>query len=293
MTRESQDLYEHCIPKDHSKYSRISLTLRHILPKPSAHQISSSIDTNESVTSSQSHLPGYQAPESDGYQEPLPLNTPKSTTTLATLQSDITTVYISSSMFRNLDPEKLSSQHQRAVVLYYPGATAAGILTRIQGDDQFKSINPCNVKKIFLLCGTNNVDRILEIPRQYQQDVIDNQYKINCYQLNNATNDISQLTKFLHDWATSAKIEMIIYILPRESYGRNKVINELNKYIYNLGENYSHINYISTEWDRDIFTTREGYRKNKYFSVKGSDNVHLNELGFVRLANHLKYLAHK
>ena len=115
--------------------------------------------------------------------------------------------------------------------------------------------------------------------------------KINTHYFNKATDDISKLSRFLHEWAASAKINLI-NILPRESFSRNNVINELNKFIFNLGEHHSYINFISTEWDRDIFTTRDGYRKNIYFNIKGKDNVHLNNLGIVRLAKHLKYLAH-
>ena len=49
---------------------------------------------------------------------------------------------------------------------------------------------------------------------------------------------------------------------------------------------------ISTEKHRDLFTFKNGIRKHYFFLNKGEDNVHLNNLGIVRLAKYLKYFAH-
>ena len=49
---------------------------------------------------------------------------------------------------------------------------------------------------------------------------------------------------------------------------------------------------VSTELDRCLFSFKDGYRKANYFVNKGEDNVHLNGLGIVRLAKHLKFVAH-
>ena len=46
---------------------------------------------------------------------------------------------------------------------------------------------------------------------------------------------------------------------------------------------------ISTEKHRNLFTFKDCFRKHVFFSDKGEDNVHLNNLGVVRLAKYLKY----
>ena len=49
---------------------------------------------------------------------------------------------------------------------------------------------------------------------------------------------------------------------------------------------------ISTEANRNLFSSKNGHRKSNYFLNKGEDNVHFNKLGIVRIAKHLKYCAH-
>ena len=49
---------------------------------------------------------------------------------------------------------------------------------------------------------------------------------------------------------------------------------------------------ISTEKHRNLFTFKNCFRKQVFFADKGEDNVHLNNLGVVRLAKYLKYFAH-
>ena len=83
----------------------------------------------------------------------------------------------------------------------------------------------------------------------------------------------------------------MINILPRVSAARNCVINRLNEFICTLCVNLG-LNFVSTEIDRYLFSTRQGYRRDDLFNVVGSDNVHLNSSGIIKLGKHLKYLMH-
>ena len=84
-------------------------------------------------------------------------------TSSSNASNNYTTIYISSSMFRGLCEEKMSSFSQKAAVFYYPGATAGGILSRLKSDTRFARLKNTHVSKIFLLCGTNNVHQILGV----------------------------------------------------------------------------------------------------------------------------------
>ena len=142
------------------------------------------------------------------------------------------------------------------------------------------------------MCGTNNVDRILEVPKSDWTSTISNQrYSVDRRFFYEATREMSSLIDFLCNWAVSAMIN-IVNILPRVSKVRNLVINDLNQHLWEICNNIPYVNFIDTECDRNLFGTKDGFRKNIYFNVKGSDNVHLNALGIARLAKHLKYWAH-
>ena len=312
MSRRSQDLYQHSIPQDYSKNPRISITLRHIIPDPpiSTQEIIETLEGLSSIISQPDPLngrgslaaqpclsDGYQAPCVEGYQGPSPTpphqhqqSTISSTTHMSTKQH-ISTVYISSSMFRELDSFKLSSNTQSAAVIFYPGATAEQMLQRIQTDDSFKNINPEYVNRIFLLCGTNNVDRILRVPRHLQREILGPEFTQDNHQFAKTTEDIAKLTHFLHHWACSATIS-VINILPRATRARNQVINDLNLFIDDLCQRHTYLNTINTEVDRNLYSDAKGYRKHMYFNSNGLDNVHLNNLGIIRLGKHLKYLVH-
>ena len=237
----------------------------------------------------------------EGYQEHCPLqqhsdgspsqNLPQSSDHSEPFRKPVTTLYISSSMFSELDSDKLSSDQQTAAVLYYRGATAEDMLARLQQDELFAAINPSHVNQIYLLCGTNNVGRILHVPRDLRTSMSINSNMFDGRELNKAKSDIDNLVAFLHRWAALSSVN-IINILPRGSIIRNRIINNLNNFIIDLCSKYSFTNFISTEFNRNLFSTREGYRKNRFFNIKGDDNVHLNSLGVSRLAKHLKFLAH-
>ena len=59
-----------------------------------------------------------------------------------------------------------------------------------------------------------------------------------------------------------------------------------------LSDNNSYITLVATEIHRKLFSYSNGYRKSSFFLNKGSDNVHLNTAGIVRLAKYLKFFAH-
>ena len=84
----------------------------------------------------------------------------------------------------------------------------------------------------------------------------------------------------------------VINILPRVSRIRNSVINDLNMFINDWCHRNFYMTNINTEASRSLFSNNEGYRKNGYFNHRGTDNVHLNRLGIIRLGKHLKYIAH-
>ena len=203
MSKKSQNYFKHSVPSDYSTNPRISITFRQILPPSSTEpEISTNemvvTHTNNSISSVQNRCDLYQPPTTDGYQPSNQAPFQKASSALSDIESIpekvVTTLYISSSMFRELDPNKLSTKQQTAEVLYYPGATAEGILSRLHVDNKFRSINPSHVKNVYLLCGTNDVDRIFEIPRQQQQNMVDTRYKRNTYYFNKAKDDISNLS---------------------------------------------------------------------------------------------------
>ena len=282
MSKISQNSYQHCIPRDYSKLPRISITLRNLIPH--ADDISTQeVEHNTPARNYQkrNNGNGFEAPTTDGYQANYPPRHPSQNKPVISDRNKdtvpISTVCISSSMFRHLDPNKLSSKHKRVEVLFFPGATAGDMLKRLQNNKTFSSINPVDIKNIFLMTGTNNVDRILNDQ--------------NNTQFQKAIGDIKQLTEFLHHWASSATVN-VINILPRTNPVRNEVINHLNYFIYDLCEKTSYMKFKNTESAPCyIFSTKFGIRKNNYFK-NGLDNVHLNSLGVMKLGKYLKFHAH-
>ena len=83
--------------------------------------------------------------------------------TKSTEHKTVDTMYISSSMFADLDDTKLTSVNHRAAVFYYRGVTAGRILNNLQKYDKFNEIDSSNIKQVFLLCGTNDADLTLFI----------------------------------------------------------------------------------------------------------------------------------
>ena len=63
-------------------------------------------------------------------------------------------------MFRYLNPSKLTTNNQKASVFYYSGADAAGMQRRLKEDNTFLEINPNTVRKVIIMVGTNNVEKV-------------------------------------------------------------------------------------------------------------------------------------
>ncbi len=280
MTQLSQNYFGHTIPRDDSNNIRISITLRNISECTNTGVISESHDVNL-----------------DGSLDNLQSSTKTvaESVSIKVKQSKPATVYISSSMFASLNPEKLSSQFQDAHVFHYPGATASGINHRFESDLQRKHLDTATVQKIILMCGSNNIDSVIGSPKHMRDKLLPpGSYTQIATRLDNANYDIENLIESLHKWAPNANIN-VVNILPRESRVRNEVISNINQFLSKLHNKYSYVNMISTEKnpDRYLFSDRLGFRKSLFFSQKGEDNVHLNREGVIRLAKHLKYHAHQ
>ena len=187
---------------------------------------------------------------------------------------NIDTVYISSSMFRYLDPNRLSSDQQTAEVLYYPGADAAQMLERVTRDPRFIALDKKRVKKVFVMTGTNNVDRV---------------YNGTCL-FTKLKDDISDLLYRL--WVLFGNAELnVINLLPRQDPAKNSIVTEINQYLKKLCLDHG-VKFVNTELEENHFFSHiNGVRKSELFS-KGYDNVHLSGRGYGVLANYLKYLAH-
>lgn len=269
MSRNSQDFFKHAIVPDDSCNPRISVTLRMLRTYDSQDHLLAPIvpdNVNQVQTSSHRVQPNEQ--------------------------SKTLTLYIGDSMLKHLDSKKMSSSSQNAHVFSYPGATAGSILSKLKSDPLFLKLDPSLVTKIYVLCGANSVDKVLNIPFSMNSNFIDNgYYQISEKNLHHAKIELSQLADFLHNWSHPAFISYI-NILPRESSIRNQVINCLNQHTKMLTYDKPFLNIVSTELHRNLFTYQDGYRKNDFFSQQGQDNVHLTATGIIRLARYLKYSAH-
>ena len=279
MSRTSQDFFQHSIIADSSPNPRISITLRMLnvntILESSAIQNPSTAPT---LTVADVQRPHEVTQNSNSDR---PLNCPENYT-----------LYIGDSMLKHLNSTKMSSQSQKALVFAYPGATAEGIISKLRSDPQFLNLDPSKVSKMYVLCGANNVDKIVHVPFHMNSDLI---YDSVLYQtsengLHYAKAEFCKLVDFLHGWADYASINFI-NILPRESSIRNEIINCLNQHIKKLTYDKRFLGMVSTELHRNLFSFNNGYRKGNYFSDLGEDNVHLNSLGITRLARYLKYFA--
>ena len=200
-------------------------------------------------------------------------------------------LYIGDSLFRNLDHEKMSSSSQAAKVFSFPGAMPANIKSKLLSDSRFNELDPSKVSNIFIFCGANCVDRVIRVPFSAKSAWVSDQYYYSHNQeLQKAKTELNSLIDFLHNWSSLSSIKFV-NILPRESSARNYVINSLNYFVESLSNERPFLRILSSELERNLFTYRNGHRKSNYF-LEGEDNVHLNRLGTVRLAKHLKYVAH-
>ena len=186
----------------------------------------------------------------------------------------VDTLYISSSMFRHLDPVKLSTAHQTAQVLFYPGADASQMASRLIRDPRFNSLDKQKVKKVFVMVGTNNVDRIANAS----------------YSFSNSNKDISDLLYKIWESFGNARIH-VINLLPRQNPDKNIIVHDINQFIFKLCQEHG-LTFANTEQSNDSsFCYSNGVRKDELFSG-GYDNVHLNKRGYAAIGKYLKYLAH-
>ena len=282
MSANTQNLFKHGIPQNSSTSMRISLTFRD-LTHPQMNESSQKLSNLISV--------GKALPDQNLLNPLTDFGNISSADMKSSQHKTVDTIYISSSMFADLDDSKLTSVNHKAAVFYYRGATAGRILNNLKKDDKFNEIDPSNIKQVFLLCGTNDVDNILNVHKNGHSNINIELSHYDQYKLEKTTHDIFNLVNFIHRRNSRTKINLI-NILPRASISRNSVINEINQYLVKLCYQIDNVSYINTEFKTNLFSTYDGYRKNRYFKNIGSDNVHLNTFGIVRLGRHLKYLSH-
>ena len=202
------------------------------------------------------------------YSQPPQKATPKSKT-----------LFISDSMFRNLDETRLSSDSQMAIKFFYPGAKASQILEKLQQDQEFKTLDKSSVKKVFILAGTNDIDDVY--------------YDRNGGSLGKTCLDLQILVKFVSQDLPNSIVN-VLNILPRKRIGRCDIINEINMNIKSLCSRDKVLNFVDT-YSNQMFAHRDGARREEFFNQFnkfGNDDPHLNPIGIVRLGKYLKYLVH-
>ena len=131
---------------------------------------------------------------------------------------NVDTIYISSSMFRELDGDLLSSDKQTAKVFYYPGANSSEMLQRLTQDKEFQKIDKKCVKRVLLLTGTNYIDAVCS----------------KSISIETALEGIDNILFRLWDMFINAKLH-IINILPRANVNKNNIVFFI-KYFSNFTE---------------------------------------------------------
>ena len=270
MSKYSQTYFQHeILPQPTCIEPRVSITLRMMKHKPC---------TRITQTSEFGHrLPPPRNFEGSGYvpypSYPRQHELEDTNTYPEPRTTGKNVLFVSSSMFRFLNPEGLSSATIRATKLFYPGADASVMLNKLKVD--LGSV-PTPLSDIYLMTGTNNVNSVYFGSRSLKE----------------AGNDINNLMHYLKSIFPAAVIH-IINILPRSSKGRNDVVKELNLLIKEICDNDEHLDFMETS---HLFNYKNGQRKQFFFvppSSKITDNCHLNRTGVQRLAKFLKYWAHQ
>ncbi len=292
MSKASQAFFKHeLIPDPSCLDKRISITFRLIKPVVPTRGIKATNNATTEVTSRVSDnsrtcdpynlhnkLPnarGYvpyndQVGNSDYMDCTAPPRAPSAQ--YAHPNTPSTALYISSSMFRHLDTDKLSSKGVNAKKLFYPGADASIMLRKLKADIDDLDFIP---SLVYVMCGTNNIESIYYGSKSLQS----------------AADDIKLLIKYIKNKFPSAQVN-VINILPRLKKGRNDVVNELN-YLIEQFCVHRHITFMST---KHLFNFKDGKRIEKYFMAPShnvADNCHLNNYGVARLGKFVKYWTHK
>ena len=285
MSKKSQQYYQHeLLANPDNTDGRVSLTFRRIR-KPTHHSDSNNVpaDALETEPSASGYVPyemnkpfpiRRQQPAENKRQWVDPKNPPQKTMyqTLPAHKPD--TLFISSSMFRYLNQNMMSSSKHTAKVLFYPGANSYEMLQRLLQDDEFHTLDKSAIKQIFVLTGSNYIESLASGNLPFE----------------NATSGVNALCSKVWETFVNAKISMI-NILPRADRCRNNYVMKLNDNIKNLCLSHG-LSYVDTEFKNRLFSELNGSRKQQYFKSGYFDDVHLNAKGIARLGRHLKYLAH-
>ena len=193
-------------------------------------------------------------------------------------QEDV--VFISSSMFADLDANKLTTSDVKAHVYFYRGADSNRMRESLKREEGIQNLAKENtVKKVFLLTGTNDVDQICTKKKS----------------ITNGCFSIGETIKYVRNLFPLAIIS-VINILPRVLQNRQNVIHQLNEYLKQFCEEMDNtLNFIDT-YATGLLTLPTGTRKCELFKFmyrNDTDNVHLNNYGIAKLGGYLKYLAHQ
>ena len=281
MSKQSQQYYQHeLLANPNNTDGRVSVTFRRIR-KPTHHNVPADVLETEPPVSG--YVPyemnkpfpiRQQRPAENKRQWTETKNSPqkKMYQTLSVHKPD--TLFISSSMFRNLNENMMSSTKHTAKVLFYPGANSYEMLQRLLQDDKFYTLDKSAIKQIFVLTGSNYIESLASGTLPFEI----------------ATFGVNSLCSKLWETFVNAKISMI-NILPRADRCRNSYVMKLNDYIKKLCQSHG-LSYVDTESKNRLFSELDGSRKQHYFKSGYFDDVHLNTKGIARLGRHLKYLAH-
>ena len=267
MSKASQKYYRHEIPKDpYCTEPRASLTFR-LIKKPVDPYSSTKHQPPSDGSTPCGHVPFPESGQTGkakkltSEQEPRVHSPPHPKPVL----------YISSSMFRFIDTNKLSSPNVSATKLFYPGANASVMLNKLRKDLPLLSTKPSS---IYIMCGTNNVNSIY----------------YGSASLEGSFNQITEVLQYLQSVFPAVDVN-VVNILPRTTPGKNDVVRELNS----LLKDYCQVKKMKFMETKHLFNTANGKRRNQYFvrpSGKIVDNCHLNEIGVSRLGKFLKYWTH-
>ena len=93
---------------------------------------------------------------------------------------------------------KLCCFIQKAEIFSFAGATTKSLRTDLQQDVQFRNLDSTKVKQVFVLCGANDVDRVLRLPKHAQSEYLDSsRLRIDQSVLDNSRKDITAITQLL------------------------------------------------------------------------------------------------
>ena len=285
MSKQSQHLYQHeLLPNPDDDGSRLSLTFRNI-KSPTHHSVSHAAPAAvlETEISASGYVPynmnepfpnRQQRPTENKRQRKVSINPPQNNPSIIPSGHKPDTLYISSSMFRNLNENMMSSSKHTAKVLFYPGANSYQMLQRLLQDDEFKALDKCAIRQVFVLTGSNYVEPLVSGTLKFEKAAL----------------GVNSMCYKIWEIFINAKIS-VINILPRADRCRNEYVFRLNNYIKELCLSHG-LNYVDTECNNRLFSSSNGSRKQQFFKGGYFDDVHLNAKGIARLGRHLKYLAH-